>query len=388
MDWPFNPIERQQAKRFIPAHCPWPPCGAHSPTDARPFVFHRHGYYRREFDSRLVPRFRCRSCRRTFSQQTFAFSYYLKRPDFSAPIAAGLNAGSAHRQLGRSLRCAHATVTRRASRLGRHCILLLARAVDNLSGIDEPVVYDDFETFAHSQDLPFGMGTAVGKHSWFIYNLDHAPHRRGGRLTTAQKARQSSLPPVPRRAYAVEVGRLLDFLDERTPAGRTISLITDEKPAYGIAVRSHPHAGRFAHSAYRNPRHRRKDAPRSREARVRDRELFAVDLLHRILRHSNAHHRRETIAFGRRLEALLERGFLTAIWRNFVKARSERKPKNGTPAMKVGLTDRAWRWERVLSKRLFKRKVRVPKGWMDVYERRLGWPDAGRMKPLSLKNAN
>ena len=66
--------------------------------------------------------------------------------------------------------------------------------------------------------------------------------------------------------------------------------------------------------------------------------MFPCDSWHALLRHTCAHHRRETIAFGRRLNALVERLYLTTVWRNFLKGRSERKPDRSTPAMKLGLT--------------------------------------------------
>jgi hypothetical protein len=81
--------------------------------------------------------------------------------------------------------------------------------------------------------------------------------------------------------------------------------------------------------------------------------MFPSDLLHSLLRHSLAHHRRETIAFGRRLNALHERLLLAAVWRNFVKLRSERRPVAVTPAMRTALTSDVWGWRRVFSRRLF-----------------------------------
>ena len=97
----------------------------------------------------MVPRFRCRACRRTYSKQSFGLSYYLKRPELVIPVAAGLQAGSAHRQLARNLGCAPSTVTRLSARLGRHALLLMARALMHLrGGLTEPVVLDHFETFA------------------------------------------------------------------------------------------------------------------------------------------------------------------------------------------------------------------------------------------------
>jgi hypothetical protein len=102
--------------------------------------------------------------------------------------------------------------------------------------------------------------------------------------------------------------------------------------------------------------------------------MFPVDLLHKILRHSLAHHRRETIAFGRRLNALLERLFLAAVWRNFIKRRSERRPEARTPAMMVGLTDGPWDWKKLLSRRLFFHRMPLPEPWPTLYRRQWTTP--------------
>lgn len=364
MLWPTQPVERIPPRRFVPRHCPWERCPSH--RGPAPFRFVRHGVFIRGRDGRVVPRFRCRSCGRTFSQQSFAFSYYLKRAELAEPVACGLLAGSAHRQLARSLGCAPSTVTRLAARLGRHGLLLLARGLDHLGGITEPIVYDDFESFCVSQDLPCGFGTPVGQLSWFVYGLDHAPHRRTGRRRRAGKQPRHPPPDPARGAYARAFRRTLDLLLARQPATATLNLVTDDHPGYRAALRSHPERPRVRHRVYPNPSRRP-----SAEARRRDREMFPVDLLHSLMRHSLAHHRRETIAFGRRLNALLERGFLMAVWRNWIKHRSERRPTAETPAMRLGLADRPWSWTRLLARRLFPWRLELPAPWMTVYRRRL-----------------
>ena len=108
--------------------------------------------------------------------------------------------------------------------------------------------------------------------------------------------------------------------------------------------------------------------------------MFPVDLLHKLLRHSLAHHRRETIAFARRINAAMERLFLTAVWRNFVKRRSERSRLPTTPAMRIGLTREQWGWKRVLSRRLFPERQELPEPWGLLYRR--GWTT-----PLLASNA-
>jgi transposase-like protein len=387
MHWPSTPVECLPPSAFTPPFCPWPACPQHRPPPHTPPRFHRHGHYPRACDPRRpVPRFRCLACRRTCSRQSFSTSYYLKRPDLSVPIAAGLVAGSAHRQLARSLACSPPTVMRRAARLGRHALLLLARAHRHLPPLHEPIVYDDFETFAYAQDFPFGLGTAVGHHSWFVYSLDQAPHRRAPRPSAGQKARRLGRKTPP-GAYIRAFRRLLDLLVGLRPDAAPITLLTDDHPAYRTALSRHTARDRIDHHPHPNPRRRPKGVPRSPEARRRDRAMFPVDLLHKLLRHSCAHHRRETIAFGRRLEGLLERAFLVAVWRNWVKRRSERRPREATPAMQLGLAREPWAWHRVLARRLFVSRLEVPEPWMAVYRRALAWPVPEWNRPHELKNA-
>jgi hypothetical protein len=318
-----------------------------------------------------VPRFRCRACGRTFSRQTFALSYYLKRPGLPRLVASCLQAGAAHRQVARHLGCAPSTVTRLSARLGRHALLLMTRALSRLAGrLVEPVVLDHFETFEFTQDLPFGIATPVGRTSWFVYGLDPAPHARTGRRTTAQEARRARRPRRHRRGgYEGSSARVVRQLLELVPPDRPLHLLGDGHQAYDRAATLPAHAGRVRLQRFPNPHRGPKGSPRSPEARERDQAMFPVDALHGLFRHTVAHHRRETIAFGRRLNALMERLFLTVVWRNFVKGRSERRPDPDTPAMRLGLAASPWGWRRVLARRLFPGRLTPPPAWLDLYRR-------------------
>lgn len=378
MEWPEQAVEEIAANEFVPPFCPFVECPAHRP-DQENYRYHRHGTYLRMSDRRIVPRFRCLACGGTCSQQTFSTSYFLKRPELLPRIAAGLQAGSAHRQLARSFGCAPTTVMRQAARLGRHALLLLAFALDHLETIDESVVYDDLETFAYSQEQPMGIGTAVGRDSWFVYGLQCAPHRRTGRRSPAQQAKAAQEPKqfvsgAYRRAFRNTVDLLLPTL----PPGGKLDLITDEHPGYRAGWRSHPSRQSIRHRIYPNPHRPHKGAPRSREAIRRDRAMFAVDLHHGLMRHTLANHHRETIAFGRRHNAVMERAFLMAAWRNFIKGRSERKPDPTTPAMVLGLTVSPWDWPRMLARRLFPSRQPLPAAWRTIYRRDLITPEVGR----------
>ena len=382
-------VEDIDPESFRPPFCPRPECPQHRPSTDRPLRFERDGFYTRKIDRRRVPRFRCSVCGKGLSLQTFAFSYCLKLPELSVPIAAGLNAGSAHRQLARSLGCAHSTVTRRAARLGRHALLVNAKARQDIRRIAEPIVFDHFETFEVTQDLPVGIGTAVGHRSWFVYDLEPARHRRTGRMSARQKARMRGLyekiGAPPRNAYFLSCRSFLDRMLDL--AGDGFELFSDGHSDYRRALARHPHRSAVDHRVFPNPKRGPKGSPRSPEAIRRDRAMFPVDLLHGILRHTCAHHRRETIAFGRRINALMERLHLTVVWRNWVKGRSERKPDRTTPAMVLGLADRPLTWRQILRRRLFPSRIKVPDGWMKVYRREWITKAIGTNRPHDLLNA-
>ncbi len=367
MHWPATPVEYLGA--FQPSFCPRAECREHTRTSPG-YRFRRHGEYATRRRSR-VPRFLCLTCRHTFSRQTFAVSYYRKRPELIRPVASGLVAGSAHRQIARSLGCAPSTVTRLVARLGRHAMLLLARALEELAGgVDEAFVLDHFETFEFTQDYPFGVATVVGAESWFVYELDPAPHARTGPRSVFQQRRLSARPRRSTHGgYAGSTQRTFDVLLPLGKSGRSVVIRGDGHPAYDHVVAGHKEGRRLVLERYPNPPRGPKGSPRSAEARVRDQAMFPVDLFHKIVRHSLAHQRRETIAFGRRLNAVMERLFLAAVWRNFVKRRSERRPEPRTPAMLLRLADTRWDWRRVFSRRLFFHRERLPDPWPSLYRR-------------------
>jgi transposase-like protein len=385
VDWPRTPVEQLPA--FRPPFCPWAACPEHARTGPG-YRFRRHGSYATAVRS-AVPRYRCQTCRRTFSRQTFSLTYYLKRPALLGSVAAQLVGGSAHRQIARTCRCAPSTVTALSARLGRHSMLLHARARSRLTGrLTEPIVLDHFETFEFSQDLPFSIATPVGAQSWYSYDLDPVPHDRTGRRSTFQQARLDQRPHRPHHGgIHGSTRRIVDLLLQLARPGSTLQLDTDGHAAYHDVVTHHPERSRIRLSSYPNPDRGPKGAPRSPAARLRDRALFPVDLWHALLRHSCAHYHRETIAFGRRLNALLDRTYLTLIWRNFVKGRSERKPDPATPAMKLQLTSEPWTWRHVLARRLFPARQHITPTESTLYRREWFTPVLPNNRTHTLRHA-
>jgi transposase-like protein len=328
--------------------CPWPECIAHRRSGKG---FYRHASYRTKSDPRPIPRVRCLDCGRTCSKKTFSTTYYLKRPHLLVGVATGLAACSCHRQIARSLHCAKTTVTRLSERLGRHAVLFHARCRANLPSLNEPVVHDHWEVFVGRQDRALGVGTAVGARSWFVYDVDPAPHKGSGRRPDRKP--DDGTASRASRPYVASIRRTIRGLMALLSDSNTLLLRADGRIDYLVALREEAVGSRIEFKAFPNPKRGPKGTPRSPEAIRRDRAMFPVDQLHQLLRHTCSDHKRETIAFGRRLESILGRAHLMAVWKNFIKFRSERKPDRSTPAMHVGLTDTRWRFERLLARRLF-----------------------------------
>jgi hypothetical protein len=252
--------------------------------------------------------------------------------------------------------------------------------------IGEATVVDGFETFEYSQYFPFHLNLAAGAESWFLYGFTDSPLRRKGRMTDEQKIRREALEdelgrPDPR---AVENG-MAELLGAFVAAGRVrggqeagsvegknrlpsaspdregrsepIVLHSDDHPAYPRAIRRVESASgvRFDHHV-----------TSSRARRTTSNPLFPVNLADLLLRHAQANHRRETIAFSKRRQGAISRAALFLFWRNYVKRRRERV-RRVTPATMIGWADRALRWNDLLRERRFVRAENLPEPWIIYY---------------------
>lgn len=387
---PTRPTERIPPSEFRPPHCPWTQCPDHRIDRSRRYRSVRNGSYRRKCDRRRIQRFLCKRCERGFSQQTFAVSYYMKRPDLLLPTAAWMTSGAALRRVARGLHhvrpgrpCHPSTIVRASRRIGSQCSLALEDFRRALAGVTEPVVFDHFETFVGVQENAVGIATPVGARSGYTYGLEPAWHRR----TTARSRRQPAVAESP-GAYRRSVRRMLRALTENASTGATLELVTDDHGEYARAIAAHDGPVRIRHTVYPNPTNRKRGIARDSAARARDGAMFPVDTLHKWFRHVDADHRRESIAFCRRGEALMERLAAVVMARNLIQGVSERRNDTRTPAMLVGLTDRPWSWSEVLSRRRWPGRIGVGATTSEVIRRSMrdprgiAWPEHVRRRSL------
>jgi transposase-like protein len=325
------------SRSWRPPFCPNAECGSHAALGT--WRFKKKGFYERLRGPRLVQRYVCRFCRRSFSSQTFSTSYWLKHPRLLGPLFHRLVGCSALRQIGRELGLTHSSLQRQSERLGRHCLLVL-ETLRPRAAPAEPLVLDGFRTFEHSQYWPFDLNLLVGT-SHYVYGFNDAELRRGGTMRPSQREKRAALEAshgkpdsrATRRAVAELVARIV-------PPGASAEIASDEHTAYPLAL-----AGlRDRRIAHRTVSSKASRTPRN--------PLFPVNLADLLLRHSSANHKRETIAFSKRRQGALYRAAIFAVWRNFMKSRSENR-RDEPPAVALGLLAKRLRTRELLAERQF-----------------------------------
>jgi transposase-like protein len=331
-----------------PPFCPNPDCD--SRTNPTPWRFQRKGFYPRSQPPHRIQRYRCSHCGRYFSSQTFATTYWLKRPRLLELVFHRLVACSALRQIAREHQVSHSTIRTLSDRLGRHCLLFHERLRPKTTPA-EPLVLDGFRTFEHSQYWPMDVNLVVGP-SLFVYGFNDVELRRSGTMRPAQRARRAVLERQYGRPDPDATRKRVEALLRRViPAQGEVVVRSDEHPAYVRAI---------ARLRDRTIVHERTS---SKAARTTRNPLFAANLSDLLIRHSSANHKRETIAFSKRRQSALYRLAVWVVWRNYMKGRSENR-RIGPPAMALGLIDEPLAAREILQKRLFPEQVLPDRGWL------------------------
>ena len=330
-----------------PPFCPNPDCDSHvSPKGWR---FKKKGFFSRARGPRRVQRYLCQHCGRNFSRQTFSLTYWLKRPELLRPLFWRVLGCSGFRQIAREFGVQPLTVQRQVERLGRHC-LLVQEELRPRGSPREPLVLDGFRTLESGHYWPFDLNLLVGE-SHFVYGFNDAELRRSGTHTPKQRERRRALearygrpdPQATRRAVEELVGRIV-------PAGSAVEIRSDDHRAYPQA---------FRRLGNRVIRHRTTPSKAPRTSRN---PLFPANLADLLLRHGGANHKRETIAFSKRRQGALYRAAIWAVWRNFMKSRSENR-RDDPPGVVLGLIPRRVDVREVLRARRFPWR-RGLRGWL------------------------
>jgi len=264
----------------------------------------------------------------------------------------------ANRQIARDLKVSPETINRHIARLGRHCLLFHTEMMKKSQPIRE-VVVDGFESFELSQYFPIHHHTAVEKGSDFFIYFTDSPLRRKGRMTPQQKTRRSDLEsrlgrPDP-KAIEKDMKELLRIvLKDQSNA----IVYSDDHHAYRRSIK-----GLKTQIDHR--------VTPGKDHRDMNNSLWEVNLLDLLIRHCQANHRRETIAWSKRRQASAERLLIFLVWRNYMKGRREKKRGSPTPAMVKGMMELPLEIEELLGERIFRSRIELPPRWAKYYDRKV-----------------
>jgi transposase-like protein len=322
---------------FQPPRCPYPECPRHA--DPRENFCHAHGSYRARCRPRPIPRFRCRTCRRTFSRQTFRADYHDKKPHLNPRVVEFLNAGVGLRKSARILDITRKNFVHKWRKIARNArrldLNLKSRAARTDLANPDPSVFeldfDELETYETRRNTrPLSVPAMIEDRTRLILGAIAAPIRPKGTMTkqrlAAIEAEDARFGPRKDRS-PLACRSVFRSAAKLRPGARRVRMKSDEKHSYpGYFEEAFPHCER-EHSTTSSKAPRGVGTP-----------LFAINLTEAILRDHMGRVRRDSWLTSKlRTYLNLHLAFYIA-WKNWVLPRFNRDVH--APGVLAGITPR------------------------------------------------
>jgi transposase-like protein len=322
---------------FQPPRCPWRACPRHAAP--LPRFYRVHGSYVAKCRPRPIPRFRCKTCGRTFSRQTFRMDYGDHRPDLNAELFLSLACGVGLRQSSRTLGLSRRCTELKARKIGRH----LRRLDLNLRGPlprGATLHLDELETYEGRRNTrPLTVPVLIETKSRFVIWAESATIPPSGRMSDRRKALI--------RAEALRFGRRRD--NSRGAVRRTLRrgaslvrhldrvvLFSDEKATYPGLAAAELGAERLVHLR-----------TNSRVPRTERNPLFPINSTEALARDLMGRLRRESWLVSKKRRYLDIALHVFIAYRNYVRRRFNRD--GFSSAEMLGFVPRRMRAEELLS---------------------------------------
>jgi len=322
---------------FRPPRCPNRACSQH--RSPGPDFYVGNGSYRAKCRPHPIPRFRCRTCGRGFSRQTFRMDYRDHRPHLNVvvflSIATGLGLRQTARNVGMTLRCTELKF-RKITRHLRHLNLNLRGPLPEGSVL----LLDELETYEGRRNTrPLTVPVLIERERRFVIWGESAPIRPSGRMSAARRraiAEDEQRFGKRRNRSRAAVYRTLRHGAEMVAGLGEVVLQTDEKSTYP----------RLAQRAFGKERLRH-ERTSSKLARTTWNPLFPINHTEAMKRDLMGRLRRDTWlgTKKRRFLDLALQAFMA--YRNYVRRRFNRDRES--PAELLGFVPRRLRPTELLS---------------------------------------
>ena len=120
----------------------------------------KNGRFKRRSDGQWVQRYRCKTCRKTFSQATFDPAYYQKTRHLNYKCLLLLSSSVSMRRSALILGICRQTVGKKLMYLAQQCREKLAKEMDQYSNV-ESIQFDELQTIEHTKCKPISVALAV-----------------------------------------------------------------------------------------------------------------------------------------------------------------------------------------------------------------------------------
>ena len=313
---------------FAPPFCPNRICTQHLQPTQRFFV--RHGSFVAACRAMPTPRYRCRSCRKTFSVQTFRQDYRDRRPEVNARLFELLASGLGFRQCTRLLRIGVSAIQRKAQKIAKHMALLH----DNLSRhlpSGSTFALDEEESFETTSIRRIGIAVLIEQKHWFVVATAVGSLRRLARPGSDRRRRQER--DEQRHGKRIDessrcVREVLGALHEKVGA-RQIVLRSDMKASYGTIARQ------IFGQALRHERTSGKDP------RTNKNPLFSINTMLAMARDLIAALRHRSWLVTKKAAKLVARLAMFIVYRNYIRKRRNIDTEDKSSAVHLGLISRS-----------------------------------------------
>jgi transposase-like protein len=312
---------------FEPPRCPNLECDQHATPAGR--FYRRKGWYHPACRLEPVPRFRCKSCGRSFSRQTFRHDYRDRKPQHNVPLFELLTSGVGLRQCGRVLDMNVRAVQEKKQKMAA----TFARLHGNLCpSLPERRTYllDEEETYEGASIRPLTMPVVIEKETWFIVATAVGTIRRGAVRGSARRQREEAYERKSGKRKDqsdLRVREVLQTLAAKCPTG-FVALRTDQKHSY-VRIAKQVFGPRLEHQVTSSKRVRDKANP-----------LFPINVTMAMTRDNCGCLRRQSWLHTKKAERLQDRLLLFTIYRNYVRRRFNRDQEVDTPARFLNLVPR------------------------------------------------
>ena len=311
---------------FCPPRCANSDCPAHHTPAVGRIV--RWGWFTTRCRGGREQRYRCRTCRKTFSHRTFRHDYRDRRPDCNEQLFLLLSSGVGLRQSADQLKISASTAQRKMRKMARTCRLLHENLCPSLPA-GGSYLLDEEESYEGASIRPLTVPIVIERKNWFIVATGAGSIRRLAPAGTARRARQQreeSIRGKRRDESRTCVAGVLQDLRRRAPG--PLQLQTDQKSSYATLARE-TFGSDVAHATTSGS-----------DPRTTRNPLFPINITIAMSRDNCGRLRRKSWLVSKLAEWLRGQLAIFTAYRNYVRRRFRRDKESDTPAKLLGLLPR------------------------------------------------